>query len=385
MLAIARYSSYICNEISKWVKYHVTDSHWFYAWELQKRGALHIHFCLHVPNEDQRDYVLREWATFWGRTLDNIGKKACIDMWGIKNGGSHSHNKKVLQTDAQQCHTSVAAYVSSYASDGESKHSQDADSDYYPSRWWGMARRTTKILEELTQRDEIEYSSYRDASTKMAAEYERIKHDTDHCHRYPHKVGIGSTIVSYHPEDKGQTSWQPQRKMLYNLKDNQNTCYMIQHLRSIILEVTSFLQVSQKPPKSYSLLLYSQLRDLVFPGTAYGYTISQRDITALLAIPSELSSPFLEAPLPERLRMKCSRVQHYFKSIAHWLQFNRHGYACNVEDFPRTVDIIDEPGDTGTNTDEGGYSAEGEGKRVSKSTTLPLLQLEFPLPGQWQY
>jgi len=371
MDAIARYSSYTVHEISNWVKYHVTDSHWFYAWELQQRGALHIHFCLHVPDKSERLYILQEWKSFWGHTLDSIGKKAGIDMWARKDGGTHSTDKSVLQTDAEECHTSVAAYVSSYASNGKSKHYQDKDSPYYPSRWWGMARRTTKILQDLTQHDEIEYSSYRDANTKMATEYERIKHDSNHSHRYPHKVGVGSTIVSYHPEDKGQKSWQPNRTMLYKLKNNRNTCYMIQHLRSTILETTSFLEHCQKPPKSYSLQLYNNLKALVFPGTQYGYTISQRDITALHGIPSELNSQWLEAPIPERLRLKCLRAQAYFKSIETWLQFNRHGYVCNVEDFPHAVDIIEKKSDSGTNTDDGGTAKAGASKRVSKST-MPL-------------
>lgn len=348
--AVAEESAYIVRSIADWLRQTAPTELWFYVWELQKRGALHVHYCLHCPHTAIREKILSTWKQKWEDVLQQVSRRSGADMWLRRDGTYHKGGKSVLQAYAQTVNKSVAAYMAGYCASSKNKHSLDATSPYYPSRWWGYSRKSAKLLQGLTETITSEYSDYRAAHREVLLYYESTKHDTDYCHMYPHKVGLGSTIVSYHPEDKGQSSWQRLNPMLFQTLKHPNTCYMIALTRAILSEIRSFLEVSKLPPQSYSLSLCNSLRGLVFPGTQYGYSINRMDIALLLEIPSDLNSVCLVAPLPESQRKRLVIMQRTWRQNQHLLTCDRHGWLCTYKDLPYTVDMNSFLGDTGTNS-----------------------------------
>lgn len=199
---IANYSAYIIHSLKAWVNKHVPSKLDFYVWELQKRGALHLHYCVYVPNEVPRNYLLSEFRNEWERILCSVCVMSGIDVWRRDSTYTHADDKSVLQAYAQTVDKSVAAYLSKYCSKQSSKHSSDQSLKYFPTRWWGCSRPLLAKLREMTETHTV--------STVNVAQARRT-YDllTDDCERhsifsyaYSDKVGTGVNFVSYYkPED----------------------------------------------------------------------------------------------------------------------------------------------------------------------------------------
>lgn len=337
-MAVAKQSSYITQAIALWLKRTCPSKYWFYVWELQRRGALHIHYCIHAPDSAISDKILHEWRTKWESILETVGDKTGTDMWLRKDGTYHKKGHSVLQAYAQKVRKSVAAYLSGYCGGSKDKHSADARSPYYPGRWWGCSRESTKLLRGLTEQVVVEHTNYRSARYEMLLHYERVLHDSPKAHHYPHKVGIGSTVVSYHPEDKGTSIWLTLNPMLYKTPSHLNTVSTIQLYRTLTRDTTLFLEASPLHVLNFYRPLLTTLRGLVFPKPVYGYSIARKDIQVIKEIPCDLSSPLCTVRGWEKLRLHWITLQDSVKEVTPKLQYDRHGYVCNSEDILKLLD-----------------------------------------------
>lgn len=328
MQAIADSSHWIVKQIADWLRKTHPSEYWFYVWELQTRGALHIHWCVYLPDTYQRCKLLWNWWDKWHSILQAIQEKTGVDLWRRKDGSYHRRGHSVLQADAQTVYRSVAAYLAGYCASDKNKHAHDASCPYFPSRWWGYSRPLKKLLDSLTETVEVEHTNYRDARYEMQVHYERVLHDSPKAYHYPHKVGIGSTTVSYHPEDKGLTIWQPLNPMLYLPQTHPNTVFLIQTYHRLTQETIYLLEACPKQLDSYSKPLLTMLRGLIFPSTARGYSLRQTDITVIYMIPCELSSPLCIVSAWERLRLSWWHLQDSVKERAQTAKWDRHRYLC---------------------------------------------------------
>ena len=331
MSAIAEESHWIVDSIGKWLRKYYESEYWFYVWELQDRGALHIHWCVYLPDTHQRCKLLWNWWDKWKSILQAVQKKTRVDLWRRKDGSHHIRGHAVLQADAQTVFRSVAAYLAGYCSDGKNKHAADRDSPYFPDRWWGYSRPLKKLVDSLTDEVVIQHTNYRDAKYEMQVHYEQVLHDSPKAYRYQHKVGIGSTIVSYHPEDKGQKTWQPLKPMLYKPQSQPNTSYMIASYRRLAQETTSLLEASPKQVNLSLKPLLTTLRECHFSSAARGYTISQKDITIIRLVDCTLNSPLCILKGWERLRLKWCHLQDSIATQSHLMKWDRFGYLCSID------------------------------------------------------
>lgn len=158
--ALQNWSSYAVNLLkAKLAKMGCRHTYSLYCWELQERGALHIHYCLAVEDEELRKRVLAGWTKLWEQVLDAVGKKACVDMWDRGDGSSWKDRKEVLQAPAQQVYKSVGSYLSKYLSKSSNPTYSKAfgDKRYLgPVRWWGVSRPLLSLIQLYSDRVEIE-------------------------------------------------------------------------------------------------------------------------------------------------------------------------------------------------------------------------------------
>lgn len=337
-MAMARESAYVTKALANWLRDTCPSKYWFYVWELQKRGALHIHYCIHAPNPAIRQRIISEWMDKWHSIIQKVGEKTACDMWIRADGNYHREGHSVLQAYAQEVHKSVAAYLSGYCGGAKDKHKDDGNSPYYPKRWWGCSRESTKLLRDLTEEVIVEHTNFRDTRYEMQVHYERVLHDSPKAHHYPHKVGIGSTVVSYHPEDKGQTIWRALSLMLYNPVHHPHTSFLIQTYRQLVAETILLLEASPKQLNPFSRPLLMTLRGLCFPSAVRGYGIGRRDITAIRMIDCTLNSPLCTLSEWEKYRLSWCHLQDSVKEAAQNLLFDKHGYVCNEGDILRLLD-----------------------------------------------
>lgn len=107
---------------------------WVYVWELQKRGALHIHMACECPTEKAAKRLVESWPKVWEKVLYATQKKASTDLFEREHGGSWASSPEQWQTDAELVQKSVARYLSKYCSKGS-----DNCPEYFPRRWYGAS------------------------------------------------------------------------------------------------------------------------------------------------------------------------------------------------------------------------------------------------------
>lgn len=202
---LARWSGYAMNLLKTWVKYYADSEHSFYCWEWQKRGALHLHYCVAVSDPIKRQLLVERFRNQWCNILESISEQSGIDLFKRGFGGTWRGKRWRVQADAQTVHTSVAAYVSKYCSKGNDTN----EAFHCPSRWWGVSRALLHATVEATLTLVLDSLSLR----RALALFEEVIHVTDQLtlksYGYRHGTGQGKSLVAYHyPQDNPEDIWK---------------------------------------------------------------------------------------------------------------------------------------------------------------------------------
>jgi hypothetical protein len=202
--AVAHWSSWIVQQIKIWINNQgVIGNYSMYVWEFQKRGALHIHYFVHVPDELARQKIMWKWAIKWAALITEVGKKFGCDTWEKRDGSSWSEFPGIIQAPAQFVKKSVGAYLSKYLSkNAPSPHQRNDGNDMFlgPVRWWGVSRPLLKRLNELTETFEVEGLTEDGRRTISAQVAEEFRCSGNEVHSYWDKGFNALTILTYSPK-----------------------------------------------------------------------------------------------------------------------------------------------------------------------------------------
>lgn len=209
MNAIAQNADYIVHRLKAWLtKYH-QSRYDFYVWELQKRGALHLHFCTHIPSKTVRDLVRERFKNEWCNLLDAVGSIANCDMYKRGFGDRRTHSREVVRADAQEVRKSVSAYLSKYASKDANKVSR-FNEKYAPKRWWGRSRPLKALTDKLSTTTEMMFDSMQKGLTYIRNLHDDLSGMAVQQYSYRHKCGVGETYISY----LMRSSWNMAREIV---------------------------------------------------------------------------------------------------------------------------------------------------------------------------
>lgn len=159
-LAIARYSSCIVKALKTWLSKWVPDAWSLYVWELQKRGALHLHYAVWVPEESVRAHILSAFHAWWYRRMELLCDESGTDVFAWESGtGTWRGRPDVVQAKAEICRKCPSSYIAKYASKAEGKadHGEtpgDMGSPW-PVQWWGVSRPLQAKCRELSYVTEV--------------------------------------------------------------------------------------------------------------------------------------------------------------------------------------------------------------------------------------
>lgn len=149
---LAAWSGYAFDRLARWLRKASTRIRWFYVWELQRRGALHLHILIAAQSSITALYVGSKIRTAWFNVLNDISLKSGVDMF-CHARGDRCTVKSLWQNDISSVTKNIAAYFSKYAS----KNTESAKKGfggkavvhpYYPSRWWGCQRLLRAEIEQ---------------------------------------------------------------------------------------------------------------------------------------------------------------------------------------------------------------------------------------------
>jgi hypothetical protein len=149
--AISDYSGLATNRLFQIVRRSYPDALWFYVWEHQKRGALHMHICVYHDDSKISEQIGKEFCEKWITILQDITVKTGVDMLYSKGFGRRCQPHE-MQLDNQAMRLSCGGYFSKYASKNSGKHDQGINSvnarRYPPSSFWGRSRQLARMCEE---------------------------------------------------------------------------------------------------------------------------------------------------------------------------------------------------------------------------------------------
>lgn len=148
--ALSQWSGYAVNRILQAIRRNSADIEWFYVWEVQKRGALHLHMALSGASREELLRVGRKVRKAWFRVLEDVGRKSGANMFLRRGGRGNNTYKEFLKGNrVAEIRKSLAAYFAKYVSKGAATDSKGKVVHWYPpSRWWGISRKLLKKVKE---------------------------------------------------------------------------------------------------------------------------------------------------------------------------------------------------------------------------------------------
>lgn len=150
--ALSRWSGYVANRLTQVIRRLEVDVYWFYVWELQKRGALHLHLFVALPKEEPACNLERDLRRVWYSALESIGDAEGICLFKHEKGEYCTVSQK-WQFDWQRVSKSPAAYISKYVSKSANapvsrRDAERCEGQFLPHRWWSMSRNYKRLIEE---------------------------------------------------------------------------------------------------------------------------------------------------------------------------------------------------------------------------------------------
>lgn len=194
--AIADYAHIIVDRLKSWLSKRVQSRYEFYVWELQKRGALHLHYAVHVKDYEIGERILAGFKRQWCRLLNLVGKLANVNLYQRGFGDRRIHRESTVQAYSQRVNKSVAAYLAKYCGKEAGKlHLRPVP--YYPRRWWGQSRPLKRLVDSLTKTFWLTFTNLSSARSKMITIHDELESLSVYQYSYRHKVGVGETSLSY--------------------------------------------------------------------------------------------------------------------------------------------------------------------------------------------
>jgi hypothetical protein len=153
--AMSEWSGYITNRLLQIIRREKDDRyHWFYVWEHQRRGALHLHLCLYHEESEQSDKLGQRIVSKWRDILCDVSRLSNVDLLYAKGFGRRVESHE-MQSLNQQMHKGCGAYFSKYAGKTSSARSEkNVDGidtinarKYPPSSFWGRSQNLARLCE----------------------------------------------------------------------------------------------------------------------------------------------------------------------------------------------------------------------------------------------
>lgn len=130
-------SGYCVDRVNRFLRYRVHKGIFSYVWELQKRGAPHLHYIFRLPVGADQDKFHREIKALWYRVLCDVSEDTKVDLFERKEGGTWLNHPEVLQVDIKPIHETYSKYLSKYISKTSTKDGKKTT--WAPGRWWGVS------------------------------------------------------------------------------------------------------------------------------------------------------------------------------------------------------------------------------------------------------
>lgn len=150
--AISLYSGYLLNLVLQVIRDNFSAPYFFGVWELQERGALHLHLFIAVPKNEYCYGTLDKIRQAWYRAMEVLQDTRGVDFFTHKEG-EFCTTREYWQADIQNVEQSPASYFAKYvgkqANAPSRRGQQTGNKVRYPSRWWCCSRNFKQLTDSM--------------------------------------------------------------------------------------------------------------------------------------------------------------------------------------------------------------------------------------------
>lgn len=196
--AVANWSGWLVNRLIQPLRRHSNDALWFYVWELQKRGALHLHFAIAASTLAEAKLLAEGLEYQWWELLLELSEKAGVDVFRRSEKKSWRDKPEVWQSHVAFVRKSIAAYFSKYLGKAVSKsqsQKQRGGRVYCPARWWGCSSKVKQLIAQNTMKYEITVNTLQSEAFVYAFR-EFLRHP-DRVSQYRYEFDLGISAAGY--------------------------------------------------------------------------------------------------------------------------------------------------------------------------------------------
>lgn len=374
--AVANYSEILINRLKAWFSKRLKERKEFYVWEHQKRGALHFHYCIHVPVEGIKQSIEKGFKRQWARLLDSVGKEFGVNFWGKWACKPLRYRVAILQARVERVYKSVGAYMAGYLAGKGDKHEHDKKHHWFPKRWFGVSRPLSKLVQEHTEKQVEEFGTCREAQEYWSKKEEELIDESLTDTKYCHKVGEGKTHVFYHTQEKQQQLWQSKKMLTHSNREHPRIATLIQ---SVLLATQCGHQLTMVYPRysrEHFPKSFGYFEDATYSISLKRGALSQTQTRMMIGAYSELSSFTTSEFQLKKLQSLLRRANLLISGHHHQMQWNQYGWLINERDFDEMIDYSIESCQART-SDEDRSASGGE---IESSGHVP--RDSEPLPEQ---
>lgn len=196
--AVANWSGWIINRLIQPLRDHSKDALWFYVWELQKRGALHLHFAIAASTLVEAKRLAQQLEYDWWELLLELSEKAKVDVFRQSETKSWRDKPKVWQSHVSPVRKSVAAYFSKYLGKAVTRTQVQkvrGGVTYCPARWWGCSSKVKRLIMEGTQKYQITTDTLQ--SERFVHEFREFLRNPGRVSQYRYEFDLGISAQGY--------------------------------------------------------------------------------------------------------------------------------------------------------------------------------------------
>lgn len=196
--AVANWSGWLINRLIQPLRRHSNNALWFYVWELQKRGALHLHFAIAASTLAEAKLLAEGLEYQWWELLLELSEKAGVDVFARSEQKSWRDKPVVWQSHVSAVRKSVAAYFSKYLGKAVNRsqgQKQRGGKVYCPARWWGCSSKVKQLIAEGTMKYEISVNTLQSEAFVYAFR-EFLRHP-DRVSQYRYEFDLGISAAGY--------------------------------------------------------------------------------------------------------------------------------------------------------------------------------------------
>jgi len=154
---VSQYSGWIMNRLTQIVRRSKHDPAWFYVWELQKRGALHLHFAIGCSSLPDAIELAQKIEFKWFELLLELQDKANVDVFRKNPKWTWRDAPEKWQSHVLPVYKSCAAYFSKYVGKQSNAVTRN-NKAFCPARWWGSSSNIKRGINDARVKISIEVS-----------------------------------------------------------------------------------------------------------------------------------------------------------------------------------------------------------------------------------